>query len=56
MTRRQQEDYGLAYIAVIALNFLINAYFFGQNIFRNLIMRKLVPLVLKFKQQVFTKK
>jgi FlaA1/EpsC-like NDP-sugar epimerase len=56
MSRSQQEDYGLAYIAVIALNLLINAYFFGQNIFRNLVMKKLVPLVLKLKEKLFTKK
>jgi menaquinone-dependent protoporphyrinogen IX oxidase len=46
----------LAYIAVIAFNLLINAYFFGQNIFRNLVMRRLVPLVMKLKEKVFTKK
>ena len=56
MSRRQQEDYGLAYIAVIAATLLFNAYFFCKNIFQNLIMKKLVPLIMKLKEKMFPKK
>jgi len=56
MSRRQQEDYGLAYIAVIAASLLINAYFFCKNIVQNLVMAKLVPLIVRLKEKVFPKK
>jgi hypothetical protein len=56
MSRRQQEDYGFAYIAVIAFSLLFNAYFFCKNIVQNLVMARLVPLVVRLKEKMFPKK